>query len=75
MVVRVRPDRMADAGPEPLLTVIVIMAVMRMRLTGKQTVILAPEGEATDQDPAEISLIGLYLLMIPVNVAMSPAVV
>ncbi|MGF7133119.1 hypothetical protein P3T40_004610 [Paraburkholderia sp. EB58] len=35
-----------------------LLAVMRMRLTGKQTVILAPEGEATDQDPAEISLIG-----------------
>lgn len=31
---------------------------MRMRLTGKSTVVLQPEGQVYDQDPAEISLVG-----------------
>jgi hypothetical protein len=35
-----------------------LLDIMRMRLTGKQTFVLPPEGETTDQDPANISLIG-----------------
>lgn len=35
-----------------------LLGRMRMRLTGKQSVILPPEGVITDQDPADISLVG-----------------
>lgn len=35
-----------------------LLEFMRMRLTGKSTVALPPEGQVYDQDPAEISLVG-----------------
>ncbi len=35
-----------------------LLELMRMRLTGKSTVVLPPEGQVYDQDPAEISLVG-----------------
>lgn len=35
-----------------------LLELMRMRLTGKTSVVLPPEGQVTAQDPAEISLVG-----------------
>jgi len=35
-----------------------LLDLMRMRLTGKRAVTLPPEGEMTDLDPSEISLVG-----------------
>ena len=35
-----------------------LLDLMRMRLTGKTSVVLPPEGQVTAQDPSEISLVG-----------------
>lgn len=35
-----------------------LLVLMRMRLTGKSEVVLPPEGDVYDQDPADISLVG-----------------